>query len=49
MERAPMTVIETEEFVHAAERLMTEVKRVELVTFVATNPEAAISFPKQAV
>ena len=26
MERAPMTVIETEEFVHAAERLMTEVK-----------------------
>ena len=49
MERAPMTVIETEEFVLAAKRLMTEVKRVELVTFVATNPEGATSLPKQAV
>jgi DNA-binding transcriptional regulator YiaG len=46
MERAPMTVIETEEFVLAAERLMTEVKRAELVMFVATNPDAGDIIPE---
>src|SRR5713226_7760532 len=46
MERVPMTVIETEEFVLAAERLLIEVKRVELVTFVATKPEARDIIPE---
>ena len=41
-----MTVIETEEFVLAAERLMSAVKCAELVTFVATNPEAGDIIPE---
>jgi hypothetical protein len=41
-----MTVLETEEFVIAAERLMTEGKRAELVMFVAANPEAGDIVPE---
>lgn len=41
-----MTVIESDAFVLAAERLMSESKRDELVIFVAANPEAGDIVPE---
>lgn len=40
MQRAPMTVVETERFLRDAQPLMPESERSELVAFVAANPEA---------
>jgi hypothetical protein len=40
MERVPMTVVETGRFLKDAARLMPEPARIELVEFVATNPQA---------
>jgi len=40
MERVPMTVVETDRFLKDAGRLMREPARIELVEFVAANPQA---------
>ena len=37
------TVVELNEFVRQANAIMTEAERVELVDFLATNPEAGVS------
>jgi hypothetical protein len=41
-----MTVIETEAFVAASGRLMSEEERAKLVAFVASDPEAGDSIPE---
>ena len=40
MADAPMTVVETEEFLRKAKPLMSETEREELVAFLGANPEA---------
>ncbi len=40
MADAPMTVVETEEFLRKAKPLMSDVEREELVAFLGANPEA---------
>jgi mRNA-degrading endonuclease RelE of RelBE toxin-antitoxin system len=44
--RVPMTVIEIPDFIMAAERLIDDAEREELVAFVATNPEAGDVVPE---
>jgi len=39
MADAPMTVVETEEFLRRAKPLMPETEREELVAFLGANPE----------
>ena len=46
MKRAPMTVVETERFLNDAQPLMPESERVELIVFVAANPEAGDVIPE---
>ena len=43
MADAPMTVVETEEFLRRAKPLMSETEREELVAFLGGNPETARS------
>jgi hypothetical protein len=40
MVNAPMTVVETAEFLRKAKPLLSEPERAELVAFIAANPEA---------
>jgi len=46
MADAPMTVVETAEFLKHAARLMPDREREELVAFVAANPEAGEIMPE---
>jgi mRNA-degrading endonuclease RelE of RelBE toxin-antitoxin system len=46
MERAPMTVVETERFLKDVQPLMPESERVKLVAFVGANPEAGDLIPQ---
>jgi hypothetical protein len=46
MADAPMTVVETAEFLRHAERLMSEAERAELVIFLAANPEVGEIMPE---
>ena len=40
MANAPMTVVETTEFLRKVKPLLSESERAELVAFIAANPEA---------
>jgi hypothetical protein len=40
MERAPMAVVETKEFLKQVKPLMSDSERAEVVAFVGANPEA---------
>jgi hypothetical protein len=46
MADAPMTVVETEEFLRKAKSLLSESERAELVAFIAANPEAGELIPE---
>jgi len=46
MADAPMTVVETEEFLRRAKPLMSDEEREGLVEFVGTNPEAGNVIPE---
>lgn len=46
MADAPMTVVETEEFLRRAKPLMSDAEREELVAFVGGNPEAGKIIPE---
>lgn len=46
MADAPMTVVETEEFLRKAKPLMADAEREELVAFVGANPEAGKIIPE---
>src|ERR1039458_4738707 len=46
MERAPMAVVETKEFLKRAEPLMSDSERAELVALVGANPEAGEIIPE---
>ena len=46
MADAPMTVVETGEFLKHAKRLMSNSERAELVAFVGANPEAGEIIPE---
>ncbi|MFN0172029.1 MAG: type II toxin-antitoxin system RelE/ParE family toxin [Bryobacteraceae bacterium] len=46
MADAPMTVVETEEFLRKAKSLMSDAEREELVSFVGANPEAGKTIPE---
>jgi len=46
MERAPMAVVETERFVKDARPLLPEPERMELLAFVAMNPQAGEIIPE---
>ncbi len=46
MANAPMTVVETAEFLKCASRLMPDTEREELVAFVGANPEAGEVMPE---
>lgn len=46
MANAPMTVVETAEFLRKAKPLLSESERAELVAFVAANPEAGEIIPE---
>ena len=46
MPNAPMTVVETAEFLRKAKPLLSESERAELVTFIAANPEAGEIIPE---
>jgi hypothetical protein len=46
MADAPMTVVETAEFLKQAARLMSDSEREELVAFVGANPEAGEIMPE---
>jgi hypothetical protein len=46
MERAPMAVVETKEFLKQSEPLMSDSERAELVAFVGANPEAGEIIPE---
>jgi hypothetical protein len=46
MADAPITVVETAEFLKHAARLMSDSEREELVTFVGANPEAGEIIPE---
>ena len=46
MERAPMAVVETKEFLKQAKPLMSDSERAELVAFVGANPEAGEIIPE---
>jgi hypothetical protein len=45
MANAPMTVVETAEFLRKARPLLSESKRAELVAFIAAHPEAGEIIP----
>jgi hypothetical protein len=45
MPKAPMTVIETEEFLRKAKPLMSDEEREELVAFLGANPEGGRIMP----
>jgi hypothetical protein len=45
MANAPMSVVETAEFLRTARPLLSESERAELVAFVAANPEAGEIIP----
>lgn len=45
MATPPMTVVETEDFLDRARRLLSESERAELVAYLATNPEAGKVIP----
>jgi hypothetical protein len=46
MAAAPMTVVETGEFLKHAKPLMSDLERAELVAFVGKNPEAGEIIPE---
>lgn len=46
MADAPMTVVETAEFLKHAARLMSQAEREELVAFVGANPESGEVMPE---
>lgn len=46
MKTAPMTVVETGEFLRCARWLMPESERAELVAFLGANPEAGEIIPE---
>jgi hypothetical protein len=46
MERAPMAVVETKEFLKQAKPLMSDSERAEVVAFVGANPEAGEIIPE---
>jgi hypothetical protein len=46
MADAPMTVVETREFLRKASPLMSDSERADLVAFVGTNPEAGEIIPE---
>ena len=46
MAEAPMTVVETEEFLRKARPLMSAAEREELVAFMGANPEAGKIIPE---
>ena len=46
MAEAPMTVVETEEFLRKAKPLMSDAEREELVAFLGANPEAGKMIPE---
>ena len=46
MANAPMTVVETAEFLCKAKPLLSESERAELVAFIAANPEAGEIIPE---
>lgn len=46
MAEAPMTVVETEEFLRKAKPLMPDEEREELVAFMGANPEAGRIIPE---
>lgn len=46
MANAPMTVVETAEFLRKAKPLLSESERAELVAFIAANPEAGEIIPE---
>jgi hypothetical protein len=42
-----MTVVETQEFLHHAKRLLTDSERADLVAYVGANPEAGEIMPER--
>jgi hypothetical protein len=46
MAHAPMTVVETREFLRKANPLMSDSERADLVAFVGANPEAGEIIPE---
>jgi hypothetical protein len=46
MAEAPMTVVETREFLRKSKPLMSGAERVELVAFIGANPEAGEMIPE---
>ncbi|HET8547253.1 MAG TPA: type II toxin-antitoxin system RelE/ParE family toxin [Bryobacteraceae bacterium] len=46
MANAPMTVVETAEFLRKVKPLLSESERAELVAFIAANPEAGEIIPE---
>lgn len=46
MAHAPMTVVETAEFMRKVKSLLSESERAELVAFIAANPEAGEIIPE---